>query len=96
MAKHDSDRERVLALLEAQHTFPGTFRFRVVVRPAVRSTILSVMGAAAPGGLIDVTERPSRTGAYVALHLLVAVDRAEEVLGVYDVLARVDGVLAVM
>ncbi len=98
MGTQSEEKDRLLELLRSQHTFPGPYLFRVIVRPTNRTTILSAVSVAVGGGeaLLDVSERPSRKGSYVALHLRVHVVDAEAVLGVYDVLNRIDGVLAVM
>ena len=98
MAGRPGERDRALALLRDQHEFPGEFSFRVVVHPPSRSTILSaVVAAVGEGGtLVRVSERASRKGTYIALHIRVQVDDAETVLDVYEVLKGVDGILTVM
>jgi putative lipoic acid-binding regulatory protein len=45
-------------------------------------------------GLEEVTERRSRLGNYVALHVRLRVDDAEIILDVYDVLRGIEGVMA--
>jgi putative lipoic acid-binding regulatory protein len=91
------DRNEALALLRSQHEFPGHYEFRVVVRPPDAPATVSAMLAAAPtAALVEVTERKSRMGTYVALHVVMKVPDAEIVLDVYDVLKRVDGVLTSM
>lgn len=98
MGSRSKEQDRLLALLRSQHTFPGPYLFRVIVRPTDRAAILSAVSAVIGDGttLIDVSERPSRGGSYVALHLRVQASGAEIILEIYDVLKRVDGVLAVM
>jgi putative lipoic acid-binding regulatory protein len=98
MAMGPDERDRALALLRDQHAFPGEFNFRVVAHPSRRTIIVSAVAAAAGGGeaLVDVTERSSRQGNYLALHIKVLVADAEVVLDVYEVLKGVDGVLTVM
>jgi putative lipoic acid-binding regulatory protein len=90
------EREAALALLRSQHEFPGVFEFRVVVRPAVAASVVTAMSAAAGEGasVREVTERHSKNGNYVALHVQIEVDDAERVLDVYAVLRVVDGVMA--
>lgn len=92
------DRDTALALLRRQHQFPGEFEFRVVVRPAESSATLSAMVAGAGEGavLVDVTERRSRNGTYLALHVKMRLPTAERVLDVYEILRALDGVLATM
>ena len=98
MAGGPKERDRALALLRDQHDFPGGFSFRVVVHPPNRSTVLSAVAAAVDGrgSVVDVSERASRNGTYVALHIQVHIDDAEVVLDVYEVLRGVDGILTVM
>lgn len=97
MESQPADRQRVLSLLESQHEFPGPYRFRIVVRPADRSTVVSAVGAAAgEDAVIDVTERPSRNGSYVAVHVLAEMGSAEAVLDVYEVIRGLPEVLTAM
>lgn len=97
MDPQPDDQQRVLDLLRAQHEFPGEYRFRVVVRPPDRVAVVSAIGAAAgEDAVVDVTERPSRHGNYVALHVLTRMDSAEDVLGIYDVIRGLPEVLTAM
>ena len=98
MADDDEDRERLLTLLRSQHRFPGEYTFRIVVRPEDRDRILGVVRSALPAddALLDVGERPSRNGGYVALHTKVRVPSPEAVLAVYGALRGIEGVFAVM
>ena len=58
----DDRRERALALLESQHTFPGPFDFRVVTRPAdrgiLRGITRTVLIEAINGQGLQFEERP--------------------------------------
>jgi len=91
------ERARTLALLRDQHTFPGPFGFRVVIRPGLRATVVqAVVAVLDVDALGDVHERSSRKGNYVALRLEARMASAEQVLEVYDVLKRVDGVLTIL
>ena len=93
----DDERDRALQLLRSQHTFPGPYSVRVVVRPPRRAEVVSVLGAALEGGAIrQIDEKPSRNGNYVALRIHFDAASAEEVLSVYGVLGKIDGVVAVM
>jgi putative lipoic acid-binding regulatory protein len=92
-----AERERTLALLREQHEFPGAFGFRVVIRPGLRATVVqTVVAVLDDDALGEVHERTSRKGNYVALRLRATCASAEQVLEVYEVLQRVDGVLAVL
>lgn len=95
----DSDaRDKALALLRDQHAFPGPFAFRVVIRPGHRTRVLTAMVAATGDteALIEVDERASRNGTYLALHVRLQLESAEGVLDVYEVLKQVDGILTVL
>lgn len=98
--KHGTDHEeraRTLALLRDQHTFPGAFGFRVVIRPGLRATVVqAVVAVLDEDALGDVHERTSRNGNYLSLRLQAHMASAEQVLEVYEVLKQVDGVLAVL
>ena len=93
----DEDRAQALTLLETAHAFPGPYVFRVVVRRGREPAVISALASALPetGGL-DVTERPSRNGNYVALRMRLTVGSADDVLDTYQVLKTVDGVLTVL
>lgn len=88
-------RDEALALLQAQHDFPGPFEFRVVVRPPARAAVVSAMAVAAGADArVDhVGERASKNGNYLALTVRIHVEGAERVLDVWEVLRSVDGVV---
>jgi putative lipoic acid-binding regulatory protein len=86
----------MLALLESQHSFPGSYTFRVVVRPAHRTEVVTALAAVEATAVESVDEQPSRKGTYLSVRVTARVDSAEAVLEVYDVLQRLDSVLAVM
>lgn len=89
------NRDEHLALLEDQHAFPGTYRFRAFSRPDDTEAIVAAVTAAlAPEGrIVDVGQRASRGGRWVALQLEAHVVRAEQVLDVYTVLHALDEVV---
>ncbi|MCA9494558.1 MAG: DUF493 family protein [Myxococcales bacterium] len=98
MSEPTDEVARAIALLESQHEFPGAFEFRVVIRPAHRSSAVAALLAAAGGSdtLLEVSERSSSHGNYLALRVRVQVDAAERVLQVYEVMREVEGVLTIM
>ena len=91
-------REEALELLRHQHTFPGTFDFRVVVRAGTKATVLSAIQATVgePGALKGVTERASRKGNYQALVVHMRVLSAEQVLEVYALIQNLPEVVTAM
>ncbi|MEQ1569588.1 MAG: DUF493 domain-containing protein [Myxococcota bacterium] len=94
----DERRERALALLESQHTFPGPFEFRVVVRPDAGPAALRAVLDTAGGDdrLVEVTERASEKGNYKSVRVKVHLDHASGVLDVYESLRAVVGVLTIL
>lgn len=91
-------RERAIVLLEANHTFPGLFEFRVVVRPEARESVVAALIDAAGGAdrVHPQSERPSSNGSYVAVRIQVELQHAAHVLDVYEILRAVDGVVTVL
>lgn len=87
------DREAALQLLQDNHEFPGIFEFRLVVRPEHKAQTVSAIAAAAPGDVARVDERVSRKGTYVALHIAVQVQAAEDVLEIYKVIGGLEHVI---
>lgn len=98
MSEPTDEVARAIALLESQHDFPGPFEFRVVIRPAHRSAAVAALLAAAGGSetLLEVGERSSSHGNYLALRIRVHVDTPQRVLQVYEVVRQVEGVLTIM
>lgn len=87
--------ETSLDRLRATHTFPGTFRFKVIGEnsPAfvarVAQASVTVLGADARP---SVTTRESAHGNHQSVSMTVTVRRAEEVLEIYEVLSSTEGV----
>lgn len=92
------ERDEALELLRSNHDFPGPFQFRVVVRPPAAAGTVTAMAAAAGDNatVLDVEERHSSKGTYVALHVRIELQAAEAVLDVYEVLGTMEHVLAKM
>ncbi|MCB9673672.1 MAG: DUF493 domain-containing protein [Alphaproteobacteria bacterium] len=89
------DREGALELLRSQHTFPGLYVFRVVVRPDFTTGVVTAIAAAlGDGGSVhEVEEKSSRAGNYISLRVHAKMPAAETVLDVYEVIGRLDGVV---
>jgi putative lipoic acid-binding regulatory protein len=81
--------EEALALLREQHEFPGLFHFRVVVLPEARGAVLVAMGPF--GEVVEVQEKPSTKGNYLAMRVSVRVAGAEEVVAAYEALQGLPG-----
>ncbi|MFT7517899.1 MAG: putative lipoic acid-binding regulatory protein [Kiritimatiellia bacterium] len=87
------ERSRALDLLRSEHSFPGDFRFRVVVRVGAEPAVLSAISVLSGVQVKDVSSKPSRNGNYISLRVFTKVDLAETVLAVYEVIRGVDGVM---
>lgn len=91
----DQARARAIALLESQHTFPGPYEFRVVVRADGVSAVVSAL-AAALARPSRVDERRSGAGRWVSVRYRVEIASAYEVLETYDLLRGMDQVVLVL
>lgn len=87
------DRDGLIALLEDQHTFPGPFEMRAVIRPAGRAAVVSAVSAVDALAVARVTERASRSGTYLSVRLHLEVEHPTAVLDAYEVLEALDEVL---
>lgn len=95
-----AERERLLALLEANHRFPGPFFLAVIA--VSDDDVAGAIRAAVDDGLDDVIAeeawevRASSGGRYLSHRVTVTVESAADVLGLYDRLRGVHGVVAVL
>tara|TARA_B110000444_G_C18556508_1_gene462751 strand:- start:317 stop:598 length:282 start_codon:yes stop_codon:yes gene_type:complete len=89
------ERDAALILLNEQHTFPGPFQFRAIVRPDSKDQVVAAMVSAAGSGssLSNVTEKRSSKGSYLALRVKLEIEQAEQVLAVYALLGKHEGVV---
>ena len=86
-----SSREEALALLDAHHTFPGPFHFRVVIQAGHGEAVAhATRQALGPDAEVAIRERPSRKGNYESVRVTAHVPSSEAVLDVYDHLGRLD------
>lgn len=98
MTDEQQQREMSLELLRSNHVFPGPFVFRTVVQPGSRDAVVAALVAAAGGDehLVQVTQRSSRAGRFLAVRVTVTVERAEMVLHIFELLKTVDGVITAL
>lgn len=93
----DQDRDRALALLEQQHTFPMVWEFSVIT--VSTDEAFAAVKAAAAVGLIEPLDAeahqtvPSRAGKYTSHRLRIPVVRAEDVLELYARMRAVVGLV---
>jgi putative lipoic acid-binding regulatory protein len=94
------DRDRLLALLQAQHTFPGEYYLSVIT--FTEETIFAALQAAIDEGLArpldpaSCERTASRTGKYTSHRFRVHCLAPEDVLALYDRVRRVTGVVNVL
>lgn len=88
-----ADREQTLALLRANHEFPGPYAFRVVAKPDAQVSIITAVSAVSGIEVDSVEERPSSQGNWVSVRMRLVAESAEAVVQAYETLAEVDGVV---
>lgn len=96
----DSDRQRAIDLLEANHVFPGAYSFSVIALndPAVAAAVVAAVEAVvgAPVGDEAREDRPSSKGKYVSHRLTARCADAAQVLDLYARLRGIQGVITVL
>ena len=92
--QHQDGRQRAIELLEANHTFPGDYRFQVIAL-GTEAVSAAVLAAAGVGPEADDT-RASSAGKYLSHRVTVHVASAVEVLDLYARLRAVEGVVTVL
>lgn len=92
------ERERLLALLEANHTYPGDHRLQVILRQDEALERAVLVALARVVGVADLEGRtvrvPSRKGTYISLRVDVPVREPADVLSLYEALGRIEGLLS--
>lgn len=97
-AMSDDESERLLALLEAQHTFPGSYTVKIFYRnqPATGDAIVAAVCSQC--GLDPATAtsslRASSGARFVSMSLTLELDEAAQVLQVYAVLKELESVIS--
>ena len=92
MGTAHEERERMLALLQRNHTFPGPYALRVVLEKDGEPALLAAVEET-KSVLVEVKSNPSRTGKWISVRLVLEVQSAEEVLRLYEVVSAVEGVV---
>jgi hypothetical protein len=86
--------EKMIALLEEHHAFPGPYSFRFIIRPEARAAVIAAATAAVPlARCVDLKDRPSREGRFLTVEIELHLEAAREVLDVYAAVKAVEGVL---
>lgn len=92
------DEQRMLDLLESQHSWPGRYTVKVIYRnhPTLGDAIVAALraecGVQVPEG--GVSTRASGAGRFVAMTLELDVGEARQVLAVYRVLGDMESVVS--
>jgi len=91
-------RERLSALLQAQHSFPGPYAFKVIFRNEPGRAEALVEAVCSATKLEEPQQPPtlrSSAGArFVSMSLELQVGNVEDVLAVYDVLSGRDDIIS--
>jgi putative lipoic acid-binding regulatory protein len=91
------DEDRLRELLQSQHSFPGPYAFKVILRNAPGAQESIIAGIRERTGLsVEPAEagmRASRKGNYVSLNLKMRANLAQDVLDVYACLRTFDSVI---
>ena len=96
--EHSDEQQRLLALLEAQHSFPGPYMFKVIYRnvagrsEAIVDAVCEQTGLPRPEG--PIPERTSAGARFASVTFDLEVPQAADVLAVYAVLAEIEGVIS--
>lgn len=89
------DRQTMHDRLEAVHSFPETYMFKVIGENSqdfIARVIQAATNAMGREGRLEVRTRESAAGRHVSVTLLAEMEDAESVLQVYDLLQAVQGV----
>ncbi len=90
-----SDRKSMQERLEAVHSFPDTYMFKVIGandEEFVARVIQAAVNALGGDRQMDVSTRESRAGRHVSVTLQADVEDAEAILDTYEMLDAVQGV----
>lgn len=90
-----TDRKRMHERLNAVHSFPETYIFKVIganTQDFISRVIQAAINAMGGKHTLDVSTRESTAGRHVSVTLAAEVDDADTVLDVYELLGAVQGV----
>lgn len=80
--------------LDAMHTFPGPFMFKVIGEntEAFQENAVKAVKAVAPDADPSVTRRESKGARHQSLTLVVHVESSQAVIDIYDRFSQLDGI----
>jgi uncharacterized protein len=88
--KHD-ERERLKALLDTRHSWPGDYLFKFILA-ATDTAPLDAFLKKHPRAKID--RHPSTTGKYISYSVTIHVQGSDEVLDIYAETNRIPGLIS--
>jgi len=94
-----SDEQTMIDRLNAMHTFPGTYIFKVIGENEptfVSRVVQAAVNAIGSKGEVDVETRESGKGKHIAVTLSAEVQSPQMVLDIYELLRAVEGVRFMM
>jgi hypothetical protein len=87
-AASDRSLDRLREVLESTCSWPGEYTFKFVVPRASASHLIALLGD------LPYSERPSRTGKYLAVTVCARMDSSAAVIDLYRRAAEVKGLLS--
>ncbi len=91
--------QSILERLEEQHSFPGSFMFKAIGpnnAPFVAAVTQAVVVVLGVHTVPDVRTKESSGGRHIAVTLVAQVQRSQQVVDIWALMAKVDGVKMVM
>ena len=80
--------EKFKELLDESYTWPDFYEFKFIVRIAAKNEVVVKL----PG--FTISETLSKNGNYVAISARKLMHNTQEVLDIYDVMSKVDGIIS--
>lgn len=80
--------EKFKELLDESYTWPDFYEFKFIVKIAAKNDVVVKL----PG--FAISETLSKNGNYVAISARKLMNNTQEVLDIYDVMSKVDGIIS--
>lgn len=82
------DEKGFIEKLENNHTFPGKYVFKFIVKPEHQSKVESLVADA------DIRRKPSSGNKYVSITIYAQMPSSEEVVRVYREAKKIEGIIS--
>lgn len=92
MSKESDFYEKLKASLEETTVFPTKYMFKFII-PSDEDKFKSIEGIFDNLGAV-IDSKPSKTGKYTSLTVLVTMKDADEIIAIYQEVAKVEGVIS--